>query len=149
MKVCIVLIENFLRKNVATRGPEARLYMACVAAVLLPTGMFIYAWCSFTFVHWIGQCIGITVRQIHSFACFRTLNPYCLCAFRYSCSRHSSCISLFSRILRTGAFLRISLCKSLKLTSVITYNSYGAYASSALAGQSLLRESPPPFSEQR
>ncbi|KAF8889266.1 MFS general substrate transporter [Infundibulicybe gibba] len=53
--------ESLYQKYFPKRGPEARLYMACVAALFLPIGMFIYAWSSFTFVHWIAQAVGITV----------------------------------------------------------------------------------------
>ena len=49
------------RKNVKTKGPEARLYHAMFAAILFPAAMFIYAWCTFPFVPWIALVIGITV----------------------------------------------------------------------------------------
>jgi hypothetical protein len=49
------------RQGHAKRGPEARLYLVCVAAITFPVGMFIYAWCAFPSVHWIGLCIGIVV----------------------------------------------------------------------------------------
>jgi len=54
-------LEFFHRKNISRRGPESRLYLACFAAVLLPIGMFIYAWCSFSRVPWIALAIGITL----------------------------------------------------------------------------------------
>ena len=44
-----------------TRGPEARLYLACFAAILMPIAMFIYAWSSFPFVPWVALTIGITL----------------------------------------------------------------------------------------
>jgi hypothetical protein len=44
------------------RGPEARLYILCVAAVLFPLGCFIYGWTSYSFVPWIAPFIGFTVR---------------------------------------------------------------------------------------
>ncbi|KAF8799275.1 MFS polyamine transporter [Phlegmacium glaucopus] len=50
-----ILYQRYFPK----RGPEARLYLACFAAVLLPVGMFIYTWSSFTSVHWIAMTIGI------------------------------------------------------------------------------------------
>ncbi|KAF4610850.1 hypothetical protein D9613_006630 [Agrocybe pediades] len=53
--------ERLYQKNFPKRGPEARLYMACFAAVLFPIGMFIYAWSSFSHVHWIGLAVGLTV----------------------------------------------------------------------------------------
>lgn len=51
-----------ISKNVATRGPEARLYLVLFAAVTFPASLFIYAWCTFPNVHWISLCIAITVR---------------------------------------------------------------------------------------
>lgn len=55
------------RKYYPTKGPEARLFSACLAAVLFPAGMFIYAWCTFPSVPWIGMAMGIFVRA-HSSA---------------------------------------------------------------------------------
>ena len=52
----------YFRRNYAKRGPEARLHAACFAAVLLPVGLFIFAWCAFPQVNWIGVNIGIVVR---------------------------------------------------------------------------------------
>jgi hypothetical protein len=53
--------ERLYRQGHAKRGPEARLYLVCVAAITFPIGMFIYAWCAFPSVPWIGLCIGIVV----------------------------------------------------------------------------------------
>ncbi|KAE9388526.1 MFS polyamine transporter [Gymnopus androsaceus JB14] len=52
--------EHLYHRNFGTRGPEARLYLACCAAVLIPCGMFIYAWSTFSHVPWIVLTIGIT-----------------------------------------------------------------------------------------
>lgn len=59
--------ERLYSKNVAKRGTEARLYGACAAAFLFPAGMFVYAWCAFPSVPWIGLTIGITMFM---WACF-------------------------------------------------------------------------------
>ncbi|KAF9490043.1 MFS general substrate transporter [Pleurotus eryngii] len=83
-------------KYVAFRGPEARLYSACVAAIILPVGMLIYAWTSFPFVHWIAPCIGFGIFMGATFIIFLVV-----------CNYLADC--------------------------------YGPYASSALAGSSLLR----------
>ncbi|KAJ7723805.1 MFS general substrate transporter [Mycena metata] len=88
--------ESLYRKHFSSRGPEARLYVACAAAVMFPTGMFIYAWCSRVDVHWIVPIIGITLFMWATFMIY-------LAVFTY-----------------------LADC-------------YGTYASSALAGQSLLR----------
>ncbi|KAH9479807.1 Ascochitine biosynthesis cluster MFS transporter [Psilocybe cubensis] len=53
--------ESLYQRYFPHRGPEARLYLACFAAILLPVGMFIYAWSSFSSVHWIALTIGITL----------------------------------------------------------------------------------------
>ncbi len=52
------------RKYYKTKGPEARLYSACFAAVLFPAGMFIYAWCTFPTVPWIGMAMGVFVSPV-------------------------------------------------------------------------------------
>lgn len=59
---CLTDSSLWHRRNVGTRGPEARLYHAMFAAILFPIAMFIYAWCTFSNVHWISLVIAITVR---------------------------------------------------------------------------------------
>lgn len=58
--------ERLYRRGHANRGPEARLYLLCVAAVTFPIGLFIYAWCAFPSVPWIGLCVGIVVSDMFS-----------------------------------------------------------------------------------
>ncbi|KAG2039238.1 major facilitator superfamily domain-containing protein [Suillus americanus] len=41
-------------------GQEARLYMPCIAAVVLPVSMFIYAWTASPNIPWIVPLIGLT-----------------------------------------------------------------------------------------
>jgi MFS family permease len=48
------------RRMFPRKGPEARLYSACVAAVLFPVGCFIYAWTSYADVSIAGPIVGIT-----------------------------------------------------------------------------------------
>jgi len=48
-------------KNVAKRGPEARLFTAFVGGVCVPLGAFIYAFTAYPQCHWIGCCVGITI----------------------------------------------------------------------------------------
>ncbi|KZS99663.1 MFS general substrate transporter [Laetiporus sulphureus 93-53] len=56
-----VIQEKMYSKNVATRGPEARLYAPMAAAILFPIGMFIFAWSTYTQVYWIAPAIGIVL----------------------------------------------------------------------------------------
>ncbi|KAJ7463631.1 major facilitator superfamily domain-containing protein [Mycena latifolia] len=88
--------EHLYRKHVACRGPEARLIMACAAAAMLPTSMFIYAWCAFPTVPWIALIIALVIFTWATFAVYLTVFSY------------------------------LADC-------------YGPFASSALAGQSLCR----------
>ncbi|EPT01012.1 hypothetical protein FOMPIDRAFT_1121546 [Fomitopsis schrenkii] len=53
--------ERLYAKNVATRGPEARLYMPMFAAVLFPAGVFIFAWCTYTRISWVALAIAIVL----------------------------------------------------------------------------------------
>ncbi|KIM52403.1 hypothetical protein SCLCIDRAFT_18159 [Scleroderma citrinum Foug A] len=55
------LYQNKLYKYVFTPKQEARLYSACVAAILLPIGMFVVAWTSTPRIHWIVPIMGLTV----------------------------------------------------------------------------------------
>ncbi|KAK0488558.1 MFS general substrate transporter [Armillaria novae-zelandiae] len=71
-----ILQENLYRKNFPHRGPEARLYMACAGAVMLPAGMFLYAWTSFSFVPWIAPAIGITIFMWAIFIVFLAVFTY-------------------------------------------------------------------------
>jgi hypothetical protein len=102
------------RRYFPTKGPEARLFGACFAAVLLPVGMFIYAWSSFRSVPWIAQAIGITIFIWGVFIIY-------LAVFSYLADWYAHCL----------------ICCVFSLTAT---SSYGPFASSALAGQSLARE---------
>jgi hypothetical protein len=68
--------ERLYRKGVAKRGVEARLYSACVAAIIFPMGLFIYAWCAFASVHWIGLAIGIVVFMWAIFIIYAAVFSY-------------------------------------------------------------------------
>jgi hypothetical protein len=48
-------------KYVNHKNQEARLYIACVASVLLPTGMLVFAWTARSDILWIVPLIGLTV----------------------------------------------------------------------------------------
>ncbi|KAJ8593513.1 MFS general substrate transporter, partial [Rhizopogon salebrosus TDB-379] len=52
--------ETLYKKSFARKRQEARLYVACVAAIVLPVSMFIYAWTASPNIHWIVPAIGLT-----------------------------------------------------------------------------------------
>ncbi|RDB16005.1 Efflux pump atB [Hypsizygus marmoreus] len=68
--------EKLYHKDFPKRGPEARLHMACAAAVFLPVGMFVYAWSSYSHVHWIVQMFGITIYVFATFAIYLAVFSY-------------------------------------------------------------------------
>ncbi|KAH8116321.1 MFS general substrate transporter [Phellopilus nigrolimitatus] len=53
--------EKLYNKNFKAKGHEARLYSSCIAGILFPVSMFIYAWTSFEHVNWVGMAIGIVL----------------------------------------------------------------------------------------
>ena len=110
----------YRRRYFPTRGPEARLYLVCFAAVMLPIGMFIYAWSSFVFVNWISLTIGITLFIWATFIMYLAAFSYLADWCEFTHSLHVSDLTCFDFF---SFFLWIS--------------SYGPFASSALAGQSL------------
>ncbi|TFK90830.1 MFS general substrate transporter [Polyporus arcularius HHB13444] len=68
--------EKLYAKYYPTKGPEARLFSACLAAVLFPAGMFIYAWCTFPSVPWIGMAMGIFVIMTSLFNIYVAVFTY-------------------------------------------------------------------------
>ncbi|KAJ7095471.1 MFS polyamine transporter [Mycena crocata] len=68
--------DHLYHKHFERRGPEARLILACAAAVLLPISMLIYAWCSFSHVHWISLVIALTVYIWATFLVYLAVFSY-------------------------------------------------------------------------
>jgi hypothetical protein len=52
--------ETLYQKYFPIKRQEARLYMPCVAAIVLPVSMFIYAWTASFNIPWIVPLIGLT-----------------------------------------------------------------------------------------
>lgn len=89
----------FIRSG-KTRGgvprPEARLYMSMAGSILFSIGMFIFGWCAYRDVPWIGSVVGVGVTSFGIFTIY---------------------LAVFN----------------------ILADTYGKFASSALASQSFLR----------
>ncbi|KAJ7308538.1 MFS polyamine transporter [Mycena albidolilacea] len=68
--------EHLYHKHFDRRGPEARLILACAAAVMLPISMFIYAWCSFPSVPWISLAIAVTIYIWATFTVYLSVFSY-------------------------------------------------------------------------
>ena len=69
-------VSRYSSRYFPTRGPEARLLLACFAAILMPIAMFIYAWCSFKFVPWVALTIGITLYIWATFTIYLAVFNY-------------------------------------------------------------------------
>uniref|UniRef100_A0A0K3CDZ5 BY PROTMAP: gi/472587111/gb/EMS24610.1/ MFS polyamine transporter [Rhodosporidium toruloides NP11] gi/647394703/emb/CDR35936.1/ RHTO0S01e10528g1_1 [Rhodosporidium toruloides] n=1 Tax=Rhodotorula toruloides TaxID=5286 RepID=A0A0K3CDZ5_RHOTO len=53
--------ERFYQRNVAKRGPEARLYSAFGGGIFLPVGAFIFCFTSYPQCHWMGSVVGVVI----------------------------------------------------------------------------------------
>ncbi|OAX31940.1 MFS general substrate transporter [Rhizopogon vinicolor AM-OR11-026] len=68
--------ERLYRKYVHRKGQEARLYIACVASVALPTGMLIFAWTARPDIPWIVPMIGLTLFMASAFVLYQVVFVY-------------------------------------------------------------------------
>ncbi|KAF7422812.1 hypothetical protein PC9H_010971 [Pleurotus ostreatus] len=91
--------EQLYKKYYPKRDMEARLYTACFAAILFPAGIFIYAWCSFTRVHWIGLIIGIVIFGWASFLIYHSVFTYLADCYGPFASSALAAQSLFRNLL--------------------------------------------------
>ncbi|OAX33805.1 MFS general substrate transporter [Rhizopogon vinicolor AM-OR11-026] len=68
--------ERLYHKYVHRKGPDARLYIACVASVVLPAGMLVFAWTTRPDVPWIVPLVGITFFMASAFAIYQVVFVY-------------------------------------------------------------------------
>ncbi|KAI1307857.1 polyamine transporter 3 [Xylaria venustula] len=80
-----VFLETSYRKRIAKdpskKTPEARLEPAMIGGVLLPVGLFIFAWTTFTRIHWIVSIIGSSFFGIGQVLLFISLINYSIDAY--------------------------------------------------------------------
>lgn len=72
-------IQKYNKVNEETGGkapPEARLYGCMCGAPALPIGLFIYSFTQYSFVHWIGPCIGLFLIAFGIFWIFESCYSY-------------------------------------------------------------------------
>ncbi|KAJ6530057.1 MFS general substrate transporter [Mycena vulgaris] len=94
--------ESLYRKYFPSRGPEARLYAACAAAVMFPAGMFIYAWCSQANIHWIVPIIGVTLFMWATFIMYLAVFTYLADCYGPYASSALAGQSLFRNLMGTA-----------------------------------------------
>ncbi|KAG2058308.1 MFS general substrate transporter [Suillus hirtellus] len=68
--------DTLYKKYFPTKGQEARLYMACIAAIVLPISMFIYGWSASPHIHWIVPLIALTAFMSGVFVIFQVAFLY-------------------------------------------------------------------------
>ncbi|KAI0098856.1 polyamine transporter 3 [Nemania sp. FL0031] len=80
-----IFLETAYRKRIAKdpskATPEARLKPAMIGGVLLPIGLFIFAWTTFVRIHWIVSIIGSSFFGIGQVLLFISLINYTIDAY--------------------------------------------------------------------
>ncbi|KAJ8579897.1 MFS general substrate transporter [Rhizopogon salebrosus TDB-379] len=72
----IMYQETLYQKYFKAKGQEARLYIACVASIVLPVSMFIYAWTASPNIPWIIPLIGLTAFMSAVLVIYQVTNVY-------------------------------------------------------------------------
>ncbi|GAA5951045.1 hypothetical protein JCM3765_004662 [Sporobolomyces pararoseus] len=86
-------------KNVAKRGPEARLYTAFVGGVCVPLGAFIYCFTSYPQCHWMGACVGITILYVGMFCVYLSTFSYLADSYALYASSALSAMSFVRNVV--------------------------------------------------
>jgi len=68
--------EKLYQKHYPRKRQEARLYLPCVAATLIPIGIFIYSWTARPEVHCIAPAIGLTIFMSGGFVIYMVVFLY-------------------------------------------------------------------------
>ncbi|GAA5908018.1 hypothetical protein JCM8208_004025 [Rhodotorula glutinis] len=115
--------ERLYRKNVAKRGPEARLYASLVGGLVFPAGAFILAF-SQGRGHWMGPVVGLTMIFTGVYTIYLAVFSYLADCYTIYASSALSGQSLFRNLAACGFPL---FCTQM-------YNSLGYQWASFLAG---------------
>ncbi|KAG9309457.1 major facilitator superfamily domain-containing protein [Chiua virens] len=68
--------DELYKRNAARRGPEARLHFTCLAAVLFPLAMFMFAYTASQQFHWIWPVIALTIFMFGAFIAYLVVFVY-------------------------------------------------------------------------
>ncbi|KAI8938095.1 hypothetical protein NX059_005765 [Plenodomus lindquistii] len=104
--------------------PEGRLYFACVESALMPIGLFMFGWTSFSSIHWIVPAISIGIATIGIFAIY-------LATFNYLADTYNR---YASSALAAQSFCRNLLGGIFPLITTQMYNKLGYGPASSLLG---------------
>ncbi|BGP36441.1 hypothetical protein JCM10450v2_000341 [Rhodotorula kratochvilovae] len=109
-------------RNVAKRGPEARLYTAFVGGVAVPLGAFIFCFTAYPHVHWIAPTIGIVILYVGMYQVYLT-------AFSYLADSYTL---YASSALSAMSFVRNCVGAVFPLFTTQMYNSLGVQGAAGL-----------------
>lgn len=83
--IIYVFMETSYRKKItrdpSKQTPEARLEPAILGGVLLPVGLFWFAWTSYTSIHWAVSIVGSSLFGMGQVLLFISLTNYVIDAY--------------------------------------------------------------------
>lgn len=84
-QICAPLNDRIYRRLKARNNnvgrPEFRIPLLGIAAILLPSGLFIYGWTAQTHCHWIAPNIGACIFGMGSIITFQCIQTYMVDAY--------------------------------------------------------------------
>ncbi|KAI1800203.1 MFS general substrate transporter [Daldinia bambusicola] len=116
--------HRLLAQNNGVPEPEFRLPSAIAGAVLVPIGLFIFAWTAYPWVHWIGAIIGSAIFGSGTLLVFTGIFTFLVDAYpHYAASA-----------LAANSFTRCTFAAAFPLFGIQMYNKLGyQWGSSLLA----------------
>ncbi|KAI0850093.1 MFS general substrate transporter [Daldinia vernicosa] len=116
--------QRLLDQNDGIPEPEFRLPSAIAGAVLVPIGLFIFAWTAYAWVHWIGPIIGSAIFGSGTLLVFTGVFTFLVDAYpHYAASA-----------LAANSFARCTFAAAFPLFGIQMYNKLGyQWGSSLLA----------------
>jgi len=101
--ICIYQEKLAKKRNKLPNSPEARLYFACYESALMPIGLFMFGWTTYSSVHWIFPTIAIGIATMGIFSIYLAVFNYL--ADTYHCYASSALAAQsFCRNMLGGAF---------------------------------------------
>lgn len=97
------LRQRRLAPKLAQAEPEDRLMQMIIGSVLVPIGLFMFAWTIYPSVHWIVPMIATFIFGAGSYLTMNTIVSYIVAAFKQYSASAVAC-NVFVRCLMSGAF---------------------------------------------
>jgi multidrug resistance protein len=74
--ICVYQEKIAKKYNKLPNTPEARLYFSCYQSALMPIGLFMFGWTSFSSIHWIVPTIAIGIATMGIFSIYLAVFNY-------------------------------------------------------------------------